>query len=114
MEKSQPVFSAEDVNRIRNPFVRLARIILRDRGITMAGLTQLHAEYWQRNRREERLFATHTGNLRRKLASTEKMTLKTFLYVITDVLRLNIKRVTITVVDRNGEEKTYSSDTIVQ
>jgi len=107
-------FDYATVMETKDTLVRLLRIIFYKRGITTQDFVRLHGDYWSRwNRDDERVSeATHRNNQRRATLN-DKISWAKFVYVILELLRLDIVRVSVTLRDRDGIETVYASDDVI-
>ena len=107
----QNFFGAQDVRTARDPLVQLLRVIIFRRNISTNDFVQLHSEYWKIWNRADVVEneSTHRNNQRRALLESF-VSWKKFWWFLSDLLRLEVVRLSITVQDKKGEEITYSSD----
>jgi len=107
----QYFFDYTTVRTTHDMLVRLLRIIFYRRKITVDDFVRYHSEYWIRwNRGDALIPESIDRNNQRRTILNDKITWGKFRFVISDLLRLDIKCISITVRDSNGELVVYSSD----
>ena len=108
------VFTKEKVNQTRLPLVRLLRIIFYKLKVTNDDLIRMHMRYWSRTRPGDHTAVTHRNNLRRRIDDDMSLTWKAFHFVLNDIMRLSVVRISVTVIDPDtNEEVIYNSDEVV-
>lgn len=111
----QKFFNANAVRTARDPLVQLLRVIFFRRNITTNDFVQLHGNYWKIWNRDgaDENESTHRNNQRRALLDNF-VSWKKFWWIISDLLRLEVIRLSITIKTSTGEEITYASDDPVE
>lgn len=98
------MFNKKDVEMSRHPLVRLLRLIFYRNKITLDRFTTLFAEHGKRMGRPPDMNSTYRNNARKTLSVThDDMTWRFFHYILSNVLRLDIKEVIIVFKKENGE-----------
>lgn len=104
----QKFFTLDSARSADDRLARLLRVIFYRRGVTTDDFVRYHGEYWvhwgrgTQNENE----ATHRNNQRRTLLNN-KISWKKFWWIVSGLLRLDVVRISITVME-NGKEVTYT------
>ena len=92
-----------------DPLTRLLRVILYQKGVTGNDFVLAHSSAHVRKYGSQILMSQSRHNIRKAVGATH-VTWRTFRLVITQLLRLPIVRLSITVRREDGQEVTYCSD----
>lgn len=102
------IFSREETNLSKDPLVRLLRLILWHRGVTVDDFNESFSRWHRVDMGYPPAKTTLSrSNHRRRLLDIEKMTFPTFQRLLNGIFRLNVKRVAVVIEDDDGQEITY-------
>ena len=101
---SKLMFSKRDVDAAGHPLVRLLRLIFYRRGVTLERFNALYSEHGARMRETPNVTSMNRANTRKALEADKslnnsQMTWRLFYYVLTSILRLNIREVRVVLHD---------------
>jgi arginyl-tRNA synthetase len=94
-DPSSPLFECEDVDKTKHPLMRLLRLTLYKLGYTQNMLIRMHKNYYSDYKLDESTRRHHLENLRKRITETD-ITWRQFVHVLSDILNIRIKRVSIT------------------
>lgn len=114
-DPSSPLFAHEDVDKTKHPLMRLLRLTLYKLRYTQNMLIRMHRTYFVEYGLDESTRRHHLENLRKRITEPE-ITWRQFIHVLSDILNIRLKRISITfdvretVTDECGKSKVVTRE----
>ena len=103
---NDPFFTERDVVSTTNVLAKTLRSMFVERGLTVSQLADAHARYMKRVGATPNQASYEWSNLKKMLLKPQ-LTWGKFVHVITNILREDIKGMTLYVETESGEKKEY-------
>jgi len=107
-KENKLMFNKKDVENTNHVLTKMLRHILYSKKITLKKFIEMHDRYMREINASSKDANYKKGNLLKALLKKDEITIKMFEYVLINILRMNITKMTYEFVDENGNEEKYT------
>lgn len=103
------MFDKSSVEEATHPLVRLLRLIIFKKKMSLDDFSALYAEHGRRLGHSTQVTNTNRNNARKAMSRPDDMTFRFFHYIALNILRLDIESISVVVRTESGDRIVISS-----